>query len=247
MHDVDSYEDALIDRFRSHPVLANITHLPEPDFAEVLLQRRFVSLAFTPAYDLAIDLLEDEAARQIARVILREEYPGSHGRTRSHREDMVEDMLRLGISRRQVVASRPTPATLRAVEDTFALIASAGGHPDSDLRVLTVLRFWGEVLVAAEYERLWERMSTVLATSGDNRSVFYHPHLLHDAKTLPLAGAAEQSGTHADALASRIAALLAEQPSPAVFKSLERQALRLKTAFYDQFLPALDRLPATSR
>ncbi|MEV8306095.1 hypothetical protein AB0P36_01725 [Streptomyces flavidovirens] len=77
MWELDGFEDGLIERFREHPVLANITRLPEEGFAAILLQRRFLSLAFTPAYDLAIDLLRDEAGLRIARIILREEYPDS--------------------------------------------------------------------------------------------------------------------------------------------------------------------------
>jgi hypothetical protein len=73
MRDLDVFEDALIERFRQHPVLAGAARLAEADFAALLLQRRFVSLAFTPSYDLAIDLLSDEAGLRIARAVLREE------------------------------------------------------------------------------------------------------------------------------------------------------------------------------
>ncbi|MFF4343349.1 hypothetical protein ACFY00_25885 [Kitasatospora sp. NPDC001540] len=241
MHDVDQFEDALVERFRRHPVLAQVAGLAEADFAELLLQRRFLSLAFTPVYDLAIDLLQDEQGRRIARVILREEYPGRSGGVPSHREDMTEDLRRLGIGNERIAASRPTAATLHAVNETFALVADAGGRPDSDLRILTVLRFWGEVLVSVEYTRLWERMARRLTVEGENRSVFYHPHLLHDAKTAPLAGLAAEPGTHADALAARVAALLVDERSTAVFAELEERAYRIKAEFYDQFRPALDR------
>lgn len=99
MEELDRFEDELIERYAQHPVLANIAQLSDEDFTAILLQRRFLSLAFTPAYDLAIDLLRDEEGLRIARVILREEYPDSHG-MRSHREDMTADMYRLGVSRR---------------------------------------------------------------------------------------------------------------------------------------------------
>ncbi|MET9464468.1 hypothetical protein ABZY44_06495 [Streptomyces sp. NPDC006544] len=71
------------------------------------------------------------------------------------------------------MASRPTAATMRAVTDSLGLIADAGGHEDADLRLLTVPRFWGEVLVSVEYGRLWERMGPSFTRGGRNRSRFY--------------------------------------------------------------------------
>ncbi|KPI33901.1 hypothetical protein OV450_6194 [Actinobacteria bacterium OV450] len=242
LHELDAFEDALVARFEEHPVLAGISLLPDEDFAALLLQRRFVSLAFTPSYDLAIDLLRDEAGKRIARVILREEYPGADGHTPSHREDMTHDLGLLGISRDALVASRPTAATRRSVEDAFELIAASGAHDDCDLRLLTVLRFWGEVLVSAEYGRLWERMGPRFARGGENRSRFYHPHRVHDAKTQPLARVSLLSGSHSDRLAARVTELLAREGSSDCFKELEERSVQLKTAFYDQFLPALDRV-----
>ncbi|MBT2528888.1 hypothetical protein J7E91_26650 [Streptomyces sp. ISL-99] len=242
MRELDGFEDGLIERFREHPVLANITRLPEEDFAAILLQRRFLSLAFTPAYDLAIDLLRDEAGLRIARIILREEYPDTQGHTRSHREDMKDDLLQLGIPRSAVVGTRPTPETKRAIDDTFEVIADAGAQGDADVRLLTILRFWGEVLVSVEYGRLWERMAPVLTRGGENRSRFYYPHHVHDAKAHSLATVSLLSTTHSDRLATRLSELLAREDSTACFKEAEERSLQLKMSFYDQFLPALDRV-----
>ncbi|MEO3766458.1 hypothetical protein [Streptomyces sp. B8F3] len=244
MHELDEFEDALIERFRDHPVLAHATLLPDDDFAAILLQRRFVSLAFTPAYDLAIDLLQDEAGRRIARVILREEYPDGSGHAPSHREDMVADLLRLGVSRRVLVGTGPTAATKKIIGDTFELIADAGRHEDSDLRLLTLLRFWGEVLVSVEYGRLWPRMEPLLTHEGENRSRFYHPHHVHDAKTHPLSAVSLLSGSHADRLAARLGELLSRETSTEVFRAVEERALQLKLGFYDQFRPAVERVGA---
>ncbi|MFI5766382.1 hypothetical protein ACIA8F_36300 [Streptomyces sp. NPDC051563] len=270
LHELDGFENGLIERFEEHPVLADITRLPDEQFTALLLQRRFVSLAFTPSYDLAIDLLRDEEGLRIARIILREEYPGARGHVPSHREDMTQDLRRLGVSREALVASRPTAATRRAITDTLELIADAGGHEDADLRLLTFLRFWGEVLVSVEYGRLWERMGPVFTGRGEgegggrgtgrgeggegsggggegsggggrNGSRFYHPHLVHDAKTHSLAAVSLLSDTHSDRLAARVTELLgrADRAAGAAgFRETEERALRLKTAFYDQFLPA---------
>ncbi len=237
---LDAFEDDLIARYRGHRVLADTTRLSDADLKRILLQRRFVSLAFTPAYDLAIDLLRDKEALRIARVILREEYPGGTGSTRSHREDMIEDMLQLGITRAELVASRPTAATLEAVAAAFTLIAEAGEHEDADLRLLTILRFWGEILVSTEYVQLWPRIGPLLTENGRNRSRFYYPHLLHDAKAHPLATVSLRSTTHADKLAHRLHSLLTcAEPgaAAAAFRAEEERSLAVKTRFYDQFLP----------
>lgn len=243
MQELDRFEDELIEQYEQHPVLANITQLSDEDFAAILLQRRFLSLAFTPAYDLAIDLLRDEEGLRIARVILREEYPDSHG-MRSHREDMTADMYRLGVSREALVHTRPTPATKRAIDATFDLIADAGTHDDADLRVLTILRFWGEILVSVEYGRLWPRMAPLLTQDGENLSRFYYPHHSHDAKGGSLATANLLAVTHPDRLATRVSVFLKNGGERAAdsFREVERRSLQIKVAFYDQFRPALERV-----
>ncbi|MFE5862660.1 hypothetical protein ACFQ77_19230 [Streptomyces virginiae] len=246
MRDLDRFEDELIEQYERHPVLADIARLPDEDFAEILLQRRFLSLAFTPAYDLAIDLLQDEPGLRIARVILREEYPDGRGHTPSHREDMTYDMRSLGISREDVVRSRPTEATRQAIEDTFALIADAGAHEHSDLRLLTILRFWGEILVSVEYGRLWERMAPLLTGDGENRSRFYYPHHVHDAKKRSLESVSLLSTTHSDRLGTRVRELLTgmdEEAAAACFREAEEHSLRLKVSFYDQFRSSVVRAP----
>ncbi|HEX6473015.1 MAG TPA: hypothetical protein VF069_28250 [Streptosporangiaceae bacterium] len=235
MRDLDEFEDDLIERFKRHPVLAGISLLADDDFAAILLQRRFLSLGFTPAYDLAIDLLEDEVGRRLARVILREEYPDATGHSPSHREDMKNDLLQLGVRRKTLVEARPTPATSDTIVKTLDLIADAGRHGNANLRLLTILRFWGEVLVSAEYGRLWPRMEPLLTLDGENRSRFYYPHYIHDRKAHPLAAASLLSTTHSDRLGMRLSELLAREDSTEAFRETERAVLRLKLGFYDQF------------
>ncbi|WP_157245090.1 hypothetical protein [Nonomuraea typhae] len=235
MKDLDAWEDGLILRLKEHPVLKLVPSLGEEEFTGLLLQRRFVSLAFTPAYDLAIDLLTDEAAKQAARVILREEYPDGTGRTPSHREDMKEDLLALGVSRGRLVTTRPTPATAEAITATMELIADCGAAPDSDLRLVTMLRLWGEILVSVEYGAFWPRMKPVFVRDGRNHSRFYHPHYVHDEKTTPLSQVSLLSTTHSDRLAVRLADLLARDGGAASFREVEERALAVKLGFYAQF------------
>ncbi|MEU0169850.1 hypothetical protein ABZ214_31145 [Streptomyces iakyrus] len=79
---------------------------------------------------------------------------------------------------------------------------------------------------------------------GRNRSRFYYPHYVHDAKAHPLTAVSLLSATHSDRLATRISDLLARQGGAEAFRETEERALHLKAAFYDQFLPALDRVGA---
>ncbi|GAB2983649.1 hypothetical protein [Saccharothrix stipae] len=241
MKELDHFEDELIERFRSHPVLAAMDDLPEQDFHAVLLQRRFVSHTFTSAYDLAIDLLTDERAVEIARVIIREEYPHDRGEalTPSHREDMKTDLLGLGVTWRQFVESRPTEVTEKTNKDTWSLILDAGAAELANLELVTVLRFWGEVLVSVEYGRMWPRIARRLVVDGENRSTFYYPHYKHDAKTHPLADASPLSLTHSDKLGMRLSQLADSPAAWDAFKRVETEILELKTGFYDQFLPML--------
>lgn len=239
MKELDIFEDDLIEQLRQHPVLKDLELLADADFVAVLLQRRFLSLAFTPAYDLAIDLLNDEKGLKIARVILREEYPGSKGYTPSHREDMKEDLLQLGVSRRDLVETRPTGVTVQIIMKTLALISEAASGSFADAQLLTILRFWGEVLVSVEYGELWRRMAPRLKKEGENRSRFYYPHHIHDKKVRPLAAASLLSSTHSDQLGVRLRQLLESGEAKDCFMSVEKEILLLKMRFYDQFTPML--------
>lgn len=233
LRELDAFEDGLIAEFTGHPVLRAVPELSEQALTEVLLQRRFVSLAFTPAYDLAIDLLTDEPGLRIARVILREEYPGPSGDTPSHREDMREDLVRCGIPRPVVHASRPSPATRSGIESTLGLIAEAGTGEHPNVSLLTLLRFWGEVLVAAEYGALWPRLAPRFPPETPSR--FYLPHLVHDAKAHPLGST--DGDTHSDQLGARLCQLLDAPGAQEAFQRTEQRILAIKSGFYDQFLP----------
>ncbi|MBB5851015.1 hypothetical protein ACFQ05_36965 [Amycolatopsis umgeniensis] len=233
MRDLDEFEDGLIEGFRSHPALRGLTDLPQEDLQTILLQRRFLSLAFTMAYDLAIDLLTDEQSIRIARVIIREEYPdnAAPGGTPSHREDLMADILALGVPREALVRSRRSLATTACVDTTMELIATAGDSAHADVELLTILRFWGEVLVSVEYGELWRRIGPVLG----GKSVFYYPHHVHDAKSRPLAAASPLSLTHSDQLGLRLVQLIDSDEARKRFRETEQAVVAVKTAFYDQF------------
>jgi hypothetical protein len=228
----DSLEDDLLARFTAHPVFRRIEDIGDDAFLEILLQRRFLSLMFPVMYDVGIDGLTDPVAIRVVRGILREEYPDPSGQTPSHREDLVADLTVLGATRAEVLASRPTAVTRVVIERSFALIAEATER-DSDLELMTIIRFWGEVLVAVEYGEFWRRMERQFAAAGAG-SRFYHPHHQHDGRD-PLAGAGEDSATHSGRLGACLARLLAGTDGEDRFAATESRVLALRLEFYDQF------------
>lgn len=230
----DASESVLLERFTGHAILRDVEQLSAAEFLDVLLQRRFLSLMFAVVYDIGIDGLSDPAAIALVRDILREEYPDPSGATPSHREDLVTDLLVLGATRAQILASRPSAVTAGVVEETLAQMLGAAAAED-DVAVLTILRFWGEVLVSVEYGELWRRMERAFGDAA-TQSRFYHPHHQHDGRE-PVAHASATSRTHSGRLGACLARLLPTDGAAAeCFERTERRVLASRLRFYDQFL-----------
>lgn len=231
----DVAEAELLARLTEHPVLRDLDSLEHAQFMRLLLQRRFLSLVFTVMYDIAIDALTDPIAITLVREILREEYPDSSGATPSHREDLVTDLIVLGATRAQILGCRPTDVTASVVTETLALMCDAAADL-SDVKVLTILRLWGEILVSVEYGEYWKRMEAQFASTGA-RSRFYMGHLLHDGCE-PLATASDASETHSGRLGWCLKRLLVGDLALEQFVEVEEQVLALRLRFYDQFARA---------
>jgi hypothetical protein len=222
------------------------------ELLDVLLQRRFFSLAFTPIYDLAIDGLLDEASKACAREILREEY-GSGGQP-THREDLVHDLLVLGATRQQILASAPSSTTIRLLERLFDTFRKQEEEHFYQLKILTTLRLAGEVLVAIEYERLWPHLRRFGLSASDEPggtySRFYYPHMCHDARRRRFAdqGNPLKPLTHSDRLTDCVKNRLVKVPRDGVQRCLSAGAAAydIKAAFYDQFLDDVSPYPATT-
>ena len=230
----DDAEARLLARFIAHEVFTDIAGRDRDELLEILLQRRFLSLLFPVVYDIGIDGLTDPTAIALVREILREEYPDPTGATPSHREDLMSDLLTLGATRPQVLAVRPSAITTAVVEETLALMldATAAG---SDVEVLTILRFWGEVLVSVEYGDFWRRMERRFAAAGV-ASRFYHPHHHHHDGREPLSGASEDSRTHSGRLGACLVSLLEYDGAHESFERVEARVLDVRLRFYDQFV-----------
>jgi hypothetical protein len=228
----DAAEEELLERFTAHPVFSRIEQVEQDAFLAILLQRRFLSLMFPVMYDVGIDGLSDPMAIRVVREILREEYPDPSGETPSHREDLVADLLTLGATRAQILAARPTPATQAVIEGSFALLAEATERA-TDLELMTIIRFWGEVLVSVEYGEFWRRMEGEFAAAGAV-SRFYHPQHHHDGRD-PLATAEDDAATHSGRLGACLVRLLDDDDGEQRFAATEARVLALRLDFYDQF------------
>jgi hypothetical protein len=103
-----------------------------------------------------------------------------------------------------------------------------------------MLRFWGEVRVSAEYGEYWRRIAKQFVTENKNRSRFYYPHFIHDAKKQPLVTVSSRSSTHADRLGVRLKQMLTSTQAEKCFMDMEQKVFQSKMEFYDQFMYMLD-------
>lgn len=242
---LNDWEKMLIAKFNRHPVFERMLSeetMSSGEFQNLLLQRRFVSLAFTIVYDMVIDGLTNADAIETARAILREEYPGSAGDEPSHRELLVLDLFNLGITREQIVTSVPTQATLDGLSRTLQLVGVLEDERLYQIRLLSLLRFWGEILVSEEYGRFWPRMKMEGLTERggtQKRSRFYYPHHVHDARKIDfMATELGKPRTHSDRLGNILEIMLIDSGVAGVEHCalIEKEIFELKYGFYDQFM-----------
>ncbi len=112
----------------------------------------------------------------------------------------------------------------------------------SEVAVVTMLRFWGEVIVSVEYGAYWKRMAKHFDPPdqpGDRPSRFYFPHYAHDGSdTLEASSVAsiyDPEATHAGRLGGYLKSLLGEPGAAEAFAMVESRILEIRLRFYDQF------------
>jgi hypothetical protein len=236
MIDLDKKEIELINKFREHKFFHTIELLSDNDFLNMLFQRRFFSLAFTGVYDMTIDALNDFEAKKVVRKILREEYPDETGNTPSHREYLIRDLVILGAKKEDILKCRPTIITNQAIDKTFDLIRNNSTGELSDLKLLTIIRFWGEVLVSVEYGQFWKRMYKSFFTNTKNESKFFYPHYCHDERE-PLVKANSEEPTHSGEIGSCLIKIITKSKNGIdEFINMEKEILSIKNEFYNQFI-----------
>jgi len=237
---IDTSEALLVSAFRAHPVLASFDRLARSQVLTIALQRRFVSHAFTPLYDVAIDCVSDPPTKRCLREILREEYMPYERPT--HREDLVQDLMTMGATWEQIVTIGPTAQTSMMIADMFAALRKQEERALFEIKVLSFLRFAGEVLVAEEYQLMWPRFCTLgLAAPGSTvgtPSAFYHPHMQHDAVTFRFSEHNRMLSrqSHSDQLTELLRCRIENKAGIACCLESVRRAAQLKAGFYDQFV-----------
>jgi len=113
-----------------------------------------------------------------------------------------------------------------------------------EVRVLSFVRFAGELLVAAEYNRMWPGLRRLglrgPREEGGVRSKFYEPHMHHDKRNFSFSDRELHLGpnSHSDQLTEMLKARLL-LGGPEAFKvclDAMQAAVEIKRGFYDPFL-----------
>jgi hypothetical protein len=142
---------------------------------------------------------------------------------------------------------------LAVIRDFFSLLAQDCTPPVRDVRILSLLRFGAEVLVSTEYVCYWKRLqelglsedacTAAAAGPGHKVSLFYYPHIGHDAPTGPMTktkDTTKHDASHADRLADRLKLSIEACGTGGVDHCLAVMnfSAHLKKRFYDQFVTA---------
>ena len=234
---MDRAEAEMTQRFSAHPALQDVR--PVGDLHDILLERRHLSLMFTQVYDMLLDGVEDAKAKGVIRDIIREEYPRlGVNDGRSHREDVVVDMIATGLNRVEIVTHRPSVATAAVIAETLDFVFELLSSPKRSLLAVSFIRMWGEVLTALEYERLWYAgIGRFFKRTQD--SVFYWYHFEHDRSrhgfVRNYADEPRGAATHSDQLTRCLAQIVRTEADADEVLRVDMRACSLKQHFYDQF------------
>jgi hypothetical protein len=239
---INSFEISLIEKFKSHPLFIQIDELPWPNFLEILIQRRFLSLSIVNIYEFVIDALVDLESKRTVRGILNEEYPRNTKGVPlpSHRELLFQDLLNLGATYEMILKTSETPVTQMVRDDSYKLMVSCLDEEYCQVGLVAFLRFWAEVLVSIEYSCLWQRISERLSNGQSNdkvRSEFYYFHKIHDSRNSDIGKESLLGGlTHSQELAIHLQKLISSEAALLYCINIEESVYQLKYQFYDQFI-----------
>ncbi|MBI4163103.1 MAG: iron-containing redox enzyme family protein [Candidatus Aenigmarchaeota archaeon] len=219
--ELDRYENVLINKFKNHVVLKNISKLSDNNLKRLLLQRRLISLEFTPLYEQTICGLEHEEAKKILRWLIIEEYPPNN---QNHREDLVTDMMKLGLTKKEILNVKPTTLTNMTIKKLFDSIEYSENN--YDIKALSTLNIAMEVLVSEEYGVIIPELQKRFAFNFIG-SAFYGPHYQHDSKNT--------LGGHSNKLNGVIKNFVDSKEKLEIAKNCMANACEIKMEFYDQF------------
>lgn len=214
------FEDTLIARFHKHSFYQGFKTLSREQFRCYLLQVGFISEHFVHWYEVAKFRLNSEVAKEVVRVILRDEIP-AHGPT--HQDDRQYDLRMLNI----YPFGMSTRRTRRTIRRLFHLINSRD-DAYNDLWILVVLRVAGEVLVSEQYKHVIEYAEQALKNDMC-QSRFYVPHYEHDRK--------RKGAGHTGEFDELLAELIDGERALQIAKEAAEAALVARLSITDQFVP----------
>lgn len=226
-HELNAHEDELIEKLKKNPVLTSIGERSNSEFEALLKQRRFLSaIAFTSFYDSAIDGLSDAEAKEVARWVLREEYPTGR---QSHREDLLEDLMKTGLTKASILSTQPSPQTEATIKRLWGLVAYK--EPNYDIKAVVALRLAGEMLVSVEYGFILPELGRRYDLKAAE-SKFYWPHFMEDQKVKHVG---EKGKTHADVFSTVLARLVNTDEKLGIAKRAMDASYNVRASFYEQF------------
>jgi len=236
---LDASEAALIERFKHHPLFA--APMADDLLHRVLLERREVSLIFDEVYARMVVAIDPLSTKNVLRRIIRDEYPAESIAIdgRSHREDLVVDLLHVGVDLQTVNRFEPSAATARILAETKDYVRSILKEPNPSLPCAAFTRFWGEILTSVEYGLLWEA-ALKQKFEREDASVFYWNHFRYDRKEISFerdySSDENYADSHSDQLTNEIRHMIRAKQDARLVEGINERAFDLKYEFYTQFL-----------
>jgi len=228
LKEYDSYENTLLEQYKKSDFFTRVQDLSDREYTYYLLQLGHFSFEFINWIQTALFGLENEKIKEVARHILREEVPDNMP---THQEERLYDMEQIGVSKAEVVASKPNPETKTVIEKRLALIAFPQEH--YDLKTLVTLRFDGEVLAGETFGQITKELKRRFNLVPE-KSRYYSPHFIHDQKNAQVKY--DDKYSHADAYYEALAVLIKEEKDLKTACESAKKAFDLRIYFHSQFL-----------
>lgn len=214
--------------FNHHPFFqTTIRQLTDQQFHDYLVQVACFSSHYVPWLAKARSGLQGEECKEIISSIIQDEVP--KGRP-SHAEDRIHDMGVVGIP--EQIAINPnllaTTDTRDELSKLFGMIDSQAGNKFNDLRIMTVVRIAGEILVGETYRHVVPELKRRFGLDPKN-SHFYAPHFEHDIKSA--------SEGHAAVFNKVLQQMIISDESLIVANGMASCATGVRQRLHHQFLP----------
>lgn len=121
---------------------------------------------------------------------------------------------------------------MQTILTTFQLLQRDETEPLHDIRLVTILRFWGEVLVGEEYSVYVKRIKRM--GLNERNSHFFWPHYKHDTKQASFHTTVDLN-THSDQFTVILQRLLITSEMIDFCAAVTKSVSEVRMGFYDQF------------